>query len=31
LTVNGEAFKSASKPASSASKPVVKAEAKPAQ
>jgi competence protein ComEA len=31
LTVNGEAFKSASKPASPASKPVVKAEAKPAQ
>ncbi len=31
LTVNGETFKSASKPASTASKPVVKAEAKPAQ
>ena len=31
LTVNGETFKSASKPASTASKPVVKTEAKPAQ
>ena len=31
LTVNGEAFKSASKPASATSKPVVKLEAKSAQ